>query len=61
KLESLPTQTTNTTKTQSGKHFMITMLYWTLFIYIAVYYSGMFSPYMEKYNGKKRKKRISTY
>lgn len=26
-----------------------------------VYYSGMFSPYMEKYNGKKRKKRISTY
>ncbi len=33
---------------------MITMLYWTLFIYIAVYYSGMFSQYMEKYNGKKR-------
>ncbi|EZR10422.1 hypothetical protein AE19_01723 [Klebsiella pneumoniae UCI 60] len=40
---------------------MIIMLYWTLFIYIAVYYSGMFSSYKEKYNGKKRKKRISTY
>lgn len=34
---------------------MIIMLYWTLFIYIAVYYSGMFSPYMEKYNGKKER------
>lgn len=40
---------------------MITMLYWTLFIYMAVYYSGMFSPYMEKYNGKKRKKRTGPH
>lgn len=40
---------------------MIIMLYWTLFIYITVYYSGVFSPDKEKYNGKKRKKRISTY
>ncbi|VGH54259.1 Uncharacterised protein [Klebsiella pneumoniae] len=40
---------------------MITMLYWTLFIYIAVYYSGMFSPYKEKYNGQKRTKCNRTY
>ncbi len=41
---------------------MITMLYWTLFIYIAVYYSGMFSSYKEKYNnGKKTTQRIGTY
>ncbi|SBW72855.1 Uncharacterised protein [Klebsiella pneumoniae] len=31
------------------------MLYWTLFIYVIVYYSGMFSLYEEKNNnGKKR-------
>ncbi|SBK00862.1 Uncharacterised protein [Klebsiella pneumoniae] len=41
---------------------MITMLYWTLFIYVTVYYSGMFSSYREKNNnGQKRKKRIGTY
>ncbi|SXB22453.1 Uncharacterised protein [Klebsiella pneumoniae] len=41
---------------------MIIMLYWTLFIYITVYYSGMFSSYKEKNNnGKKRTKRTSTY
>lgn len=41
---------------------MITMLYWTLFIYIKVYHSGMFSSYKEKNNnGQKRKKRIGTY
>ena len=38
------------------------ILYWTLFIYVIVYYSGMFSSYREKNNnGKKRTKRISTY
>ncbi len=38
------------------------MLYWTLFIYVIVYHSGMFSSYKDKNNnGKKRKKRISTY
>ncbi len=38
------------------------MLYWTLFIYITVYYSGMFSSYREKNNNEqKRKKRIGTY
>lgn len=41
---------------------MIIMLYWTLFIYITVYYSGMFSSYKEKNNnGKKRTKRNSPY
>lgn len=37
------------------------MLYWTLFIYITVYYSGMFSVKRNNNNGKKRKKRNSTY
>lgn len=41
---------------------MITMLYWTLFIYVIVYYSGMFSSYKEKNNNEqKRTKCISTY
>lgn len=41
---------------------MITMLYWTLFIYITVYYSGMFSHIKDKNNnGKKRKKFSNTY
>ncbi len=41
---------------------MITMLYWTLFIYIIVYHAGMFSSYKEKNNnGQKRKKRTGTY
>lgn len=41
---------------------MIIMLYWTLFIYITVYYSGMFSSYKEKNNNEqKRTQRISTY
>ncbi|ETX36874.1 hypothetical protein L467_03406 [Klebsiella pneumoniae BIDMC 31] len=40
---------------------MIIMLYWTLFIYITVYYSGMFSVKRNNNNGKKRKKRTSTY
>lgn len=39
---------------------MITMLYWTLFIYITVYYSGMFSVKRNN-NEQKRTKRISTY
>ncbi|SBZ98243.1 Uncharacterised protein [Klebsiella pneumoniae] len=38
------------------------MLYWTLFIYVIVYYSGMFSSYREKNNNEqKRTKCISTY
>ncbi|KDL90333.1 hypothetical protein AE00_03153 [Klebsiella pneumoniae MGH 74] len=38
------------------------ILYWTLFIYITVYYSGMFSSYKEKNNNEqKRTQRISTY
>lgn len=37
------------------------ILYWTLFIYITVYYSGMFSVKRNNNNGKKRKKRTSTY
>lgn len=41
---------------------MIIMLYWTLFIYITVHYSGMFSSYKEKNNNEqKRTQRISTY
>ncbi len=38
------------------------ILYWTLFIYITVYYSGMFSSCKEKNNNEqKRTQRISTY
>ncbi len=33
---------------------MITMLYWTLFIYIIVYHAGMFSSYKEKYNNEQK-------
>lgn len=40
---------------------MIIMLYWTLFIYITVYYSGMFSVKRNNKNEQKRTKRISTY
>ncbi len=41
---------------------MIIMLYWTLFIYVIVYYSGMFSSYKEKNNnGKTKPKRNSPY
>ncbi|OKN51492.1 Uncharacterised protein [Klebsiella pneumoniae] len=42
---------------------MITMLYWTLFIYVIINYSGMFSSYKDKNNNeqKKRTKRTSTY
>ncbi len=41
---------------------MITMLYWTLFIYIIVYYSGMLSSYKDKNNnGKKTTQRNSPY
>ncbi len=37
------------------------MLYWTLFIYVTVYYSGMFSVKRNNNNGKKTTQRISTY
>lgn len=38
------------------------ILYWTLFIYVTVYYSGMFSSYKDKNNnGKTKPKRNSTY
>ena len=40
---------------------MIIMLYWTLFIYITVYYSGMFSVKRNNNNEQKRKKRIGMY
>lgn len=41
---------------------MIIMLYWTLFIYIIVYHSGMFSSYREKNNNEqKRTKRTGPY
>lgn len=38
------------------------ILYWTLFIYVIVYYSGMFSSYREKNNNEqKRTKRNRPY
>ncbi len=38
------------------------ILYWTLFIYVIVYYSGMFSSYREKNNnGKTKPKRTGPY
>lgn len=41
---------------------MIIMLYWTFFIYITAYYSGVFSSYKDKNNnGKKRTKCNRTY
>ncbi|EKB68602.1 Uncharacterised protein [Klebsiella pneumoniae] len=41
---------------------MIIMLYWTFFIYITAYYSGVFSSCKDKNNnGQKRTQRISTY
>lgn len=40
---------------------MITMLYWTLFIYVIVYLSGMFSVKRNNNNEQKRTKCISTY
>lgn len=40
---------------------MIIMLYWTLFIYITVYYTWMFSVKRSNNNEQKRKKRNRTY
>ncbi|SSL39214.1 Uncharacterised protein [Klebsiella pneumoniae] len=40
---------------------MITMLYWTLFIYITVYYSGMFSVKRNNNNEQKTTQRNSPY
>lgn len=41
---------------------MITMLYWTLFIYVIINYSGMFSVKRNNNNEqKKRTQRTSTY
>lgn len=40
---------------------MITMLYWTLFIYITVYYSWKFSVKRNNNNEQKRTKRTGPY
>ncbi|SAS41730.1 Uncharacterised protein [Klebsiella pneumoniae] len=40
---------------------MITMLYWTLFIYITVYHSEMFSVKRNNNNEQKRTKRTGPY
>lgn len=37
------------------------MLYWTLFIYVTVYYSGMFSVKRNNNNEQKRTKRNRPY
>ncbi len=37
------------------------MLYWTLFIYVIVYYSGMFSVKRNNNNEQKRTKRTGPY
>ncbi|SAV02479.1 Uncharacterised protein [Klebsiella pneumoniae] len=39
---------------------MIIMLYWTLFIYITVYYSGMFSSYREKNNNEQKRTKCNS-
>lgn len=52
---------TTTNKNTIRKTFMITMLYWTLFIYITVYYSGMFSVKRNNNNEQKRTQRNRPY
>lgn len=37
------------------------ILYWTLFIYVIVYYSGMFSVKRNNNNEQKRTKRTGPY